>query len=98
MITNRILGTPFKIKLRYSKEVKSPNEISLHWKERVFSAPMRPTFVSQVEHKNIKVAVSCCGDAGKSGGLVKIRLKYRRGGLRLCLSVQVHHGLLRKAS
>ena len=45
MITNRISGTPFKIKLRYSKEVKSPNEISLHWNVSLNKAASPPPFL-----------------------------------------------------
>ena len=63
MIKNRILGTPFKIKLRYSKEVKSPNEISLHWNVSLNKAASPPPFLP-FRHLSIKL---------KFGGAVSFR-------------------------
>ena len=63
MITNRILGTPFKIKLRYSKEVKSPNEISLHWNVPLIKTASPPPFLP-FQHLSMKL---------KFGGAVSLR-------------------------
>jgi len=63
IIKKRILGTPFKIKLRYSKDVKSPNDISLHGNVSLNKATSPPPFLP-FRHLFMKL---------KFGGAVSLR-------------------------